>query len=69
MLRRATEADWKFVLFSLWDSIDQVKGFAGEDVDQAVFYPEDDRFLIDRDLTVSHYEVVEATGAQHGVAI
>jgi hypothetical protein len=23
----------------------------------AVFYPDDDQFLIERDLTVSHYEV------------
>jgi hypothetical protein len=27
------------------------------DGDQAVFYPEDDRYLIERDLTVRHYEV------------
>ena len=27
------------------------------DGDQAVFYPEDDRYLIERDLTVYHYEV------------
>jgi hypothetical protein len=27
---------------------------AGE---QAVFYPEDDRFLVERDLTAHHYEV------------
>lgn len=28
-------------------------------MEQAVFYPEDDRFLVDRETTVSHYEVVE----------
>jgi len=41
---------------SLWDSLEVVRGFAGDDVDQAVFFPEDDRFLIDRDMTVAHYE-------------
>jgi hypothetical protein len=33
-------------------------GFAGDDIDVARFYPEDDRFLADRDLTVKHYDVV-----------
>jgi heme-degrading monooxygenase HmoA len=45
---------------SLWESRDAVAGFAGQDIDRAVFYPEDDRYLIDRDLTVSHYEVETA---------
>jgi len=29
----------------------------GPHAPQAIFYPEDDRYLIDRDLTVRHYEV------------
>ena len=47
----------EFLLLSLWESMDAVKGFAGEHPERAVFYPEDDRFLVDRDLHVSHYEV------------
>jgi hypothetical protein len=35
-----------------------ITGFAGDEPDKAVFYPEDDRFLIQRDLTVSHYVVI-----------
>jgi hypothetical protein len=31
--------------------------FAGQDIEKAVFYPEDDRFLVERDLSVHHYEV------------
>ena len=42
---------------SLWESMDAIHGFAGEDVEQAVFYPEDDRFLVDRDLTAHHWVV------------
>jgi hypothetical protein len=41
----------------LWESRAAIEGFAGQDISRAVFYPEDDRYLIDRDLTVSHYEV------------
>ena len=48
---------------SFWDSIDAVHGFAGEHVDTAVFYPEDDRYLVDRELTAKHY-VVAASSVQ-----
>jgi hypothetical protein len=36
-----------------------VKGFAGEDYETAVFYPEDDRYLVERELTATHYDVAE----------
>lgn len=62
MLRRTAEAECEFVMLSLWESMQHVEAFAGDPVDQAVFYPEDDHFLIDRDLSVRHYEVAEAAG-------
>jgi hypothetical protein len=34
-----------------------VRTFAGEDPSRAVYYPEDERFLIERGPTVDHYEV------------
>ena len=58
-LRRIVGDRCEYLLLTLWDSMDAVKGFAGEDVETAVFYPEDDRFLVDRDLTSSHYDVVD----------
>ena len=57
MLRRDAGERTEFVMFTLWDSLDAVKAFAGEDYETAVFYPEDDRFLVERDLTSAHYEV------------
>ena len=58
MLRRDDGDRSEIVTFSLWDSHDSIRAFAGDDMDQAVFYPEDDRFLVERDRTVRHYEVV-----------
>jgi heme-degrading monooxygenase HmoA len=58
MLRRDDGDRSEIVTFSLWDSLDSIRAFAGGDIDQAVFYPEDDRFLVERDRTVRHYEVV-----------
>jgi heme-degrading monooxygenase HmoA len=47
----------KFITMSLWESRAAIEGFAGEDIEKAVFYPEDEQFLIERDLVVRHYEV------------
>ncbi len=33
--------------------------FAGSDIEAAVFYPEDDEYLVDRETTVSHFEVAQ----------
>jgi heme-degrading monooxygenase HmoA len=49
----------EIVTLSFWESWEAIKGFAGEDIGRAVFYPEDDRFLVDRDLTVRHYQVLD----------
>lgn len=48
----------EFLVVSLWESMDAVKRFAGPVPEKAVFYPEDDQFLVRRDLAVDHYEVV-----------
>ena len=47
----------EFITLSFWESRQAIRGFAGEDIEKAVFYPEDDRFLLERDLTVRHYEI------------
>jgi len=51
----------EFLTISLWDSLDSIRAFAGDDIDRAVFYPEDDRYLVERELTVSHFEYVSGT--------
>ena len=57
-LRRLAGERAEFLLLTLWDSEEAIRGFAGEDVERAVFYPEDERYLIARDERVRHYEVV-----------
>jgi hypothetical protein len=66
MLRRDESDRCEFVMISLWDSMDSVVAFAGDEPGKAVFYPEDDRFLVDRDWTVLHYEVDSASGLEGG---
>lgn len=42
---------------SFWRSRTDIVAFAGDEIDLAVFYPADDGFLIDRELTVAHFDV------------
>ena len=60
VLRRESGDRAVFLFMSLWDSMDAVRAFAGQDPERAVFYPEDDVFLVERDETVEHFEVLEA---------
>jgi heme-degrading monooxygenase HmoA len=57
MLRRDVDDRTEFIMFTLWDSLEAVKAFAGDDYESAVFYPEDDHFLIERDLRAAHFQV------------
>jgi heme-degrading monooxygenase HmoA len=57
ILRRDDGDRTEFVTLSFWDSLDAVRGFAGDDVERAVFYDEDDRFLVERETTVTHWQV------------
>jgi heme-degrading monooxygenase HmoA len=47
---------------SFWVSLDAIRGFAGDDIERAVFYPEDERYLVDRETTVRHFEIVAGAG-------
>jgi heme-degrading monooxygenase HmoA len=58
MLSRDVDDKTEFVMFTLWDSLEAIRQFAGDDYERAVFYPEDDRFLIERDEVSLHYRVV-----------
>jgi len=58
VLRRTNDAHVEFVFISLWDSIDSVRRFAGQEVDKARYYPRDKEFLIQLEPKVIHYEVM-----------
>ncbi|MBW8812991.1 MAG: hypothetical protein JF588_06155 [Caulobacterales bacterium] len=50
------------VTLSWWTGMDAIRGFAGDDVAVARYYPEDDRFLVHRPRLVEHFEVAEGSG-------
>lgn len=57
-LRRVADGRAEFTLISLWSSWAAIKAFAGDDLEKAVFYPEDEKFLLEKGPRVSHYEVL-----------
>ncbi|MCQ1995741.1 hypothetical protein [Arthrobacter sp. zg-Y1171] len=59
LTRSLDEGRSEIVTASLWVSLEAIRAFAGDDVGAAVFYPEDDRYLLERDRTVSHYELAD----------
>jgi antibiotic biosynthesis monooxygenase (ABM) superfamily enzyme len=57
VLRRLRAGYAEFETILLFETMEDVKGFAGDDLDAAVFFEQDDRYLVGRDLECRHYEV------------
>src|SRR5690242_2255482 len=57
VLRRLQGEHSGIVLISLWDSMDAVRAFAGENPERSVYYPEDENYLLEMEPLVRHYEV------------
>jgi len=47
-----------FITPTFWENLDAIRGFAGDDVEKAKYYPEDAEFLLEYEPRVVHYEVV-----------
>lgn len=58
VLRRVGEGQAEFLLISFWDSFESIRRFAGEDIERAVYYPEDKDYLLTLEPKVTHYEVL-----------
>ncbi len=47
-----------FITLTFWEDMRAIRGFAGQDVERAKYYPEDGDFLLEFEPNVVHYEVV-----------
>jgi heme-degrading monooxygenase HmoA len=65
LLRRDQGDRTEFITLSLWDSVDAIRAFAGNDIEAAVLYPEDERYLVGGESSVRHYQVVDQVEARH----
>lgn len=57
VLRRPAGATTEFTVVTLWDSIDAIRSFSGDDVDVAVVPPDAQALLTDYDDRAVHWEV------------
>ena len=62
VLRRIDGDEAEFTFISLWESLESIRRFAGEEIDRAVYYPEDRDYLLALDPKVTHHEVLVADG-------
>jgi len=58
LVRTLGNGESEVTTLSWWESLDTIRAFAGEDVEVARYYPEDDRFLLTRPDHVEHHRVV-----------
>ena len=58
ILQRTEGEVTHFVTLTFWEDMDIIKGFAGDNVDSAKYYPEDKDYLMEFEPNVVHYEVV-----------
>jgi heme-degrading monooxygenase HmoA len=54
------------VTLSWWPDLEHVKAFAGDDVEVAKYYPEDDEFLVERENVVRHFTLAEPDASAVG---
>lgn len=60
VLRRIGPVEADFYVMSLWDTMESVQKFAGDDVKKARYFDQDREFLLEFEPQVAHYEVVAA---------
>ena len=46
-------------MFTLWDDLDAIRRFAGDEVTKAKYYDFDPAFLLEMEPEVMHFEVIE----------
>ena len=59
LVRRQDEGAVEFMFVSLWESIDALRQYAGNDVERPKYYPEDIAALLELPERADHYEVVD----------
>ncbi len=58
ILERRGEDATHFVTLTTWESLESIRAFAGEELEKAKYYPEDEGYLLEFEPTVVHYEIV-----------
>jgi heme-degrading monooxygenase HmoA len=60
MIRRELGDNTEFCVISQWDSWEAIETYAGEEADEPVYHPEEERYLLG-EHTVTHYRAFAST--------
>jgi heme-degrading monooxygenase HmoA len=63
ILRRIENDICHFYTVTEWDNIESIKQFAGDDYEKARYYPEDEKYLLEFEEKVTHYETYNSAGS------
>lgn len=63
VLCRLREGEAESLLISLWESYEAIQAFAGPNYQDAVYYPEDERFLLEKEPHMAHCQALIQSGA------
>ncbi len=59
VLRRMDGDAAHFITLSFWESREAIVAFAGANTEVAKYYPEDEKYLLEFEPTVMHYELFQ----------
>ena len=59
VLRRIDNDVAHFITLSFWESREAIAAFAGADIEVAKYYPEDEKYLLEFEPAVTHYELFQ----------
>jgi heme-degrading monooxygenase HmoA len=62
LLRRAVDDQVEFVAVTFWDSLDDIRQFAGADIDVAKVEPRAEELLSDYDPFARHFDIAHVAG-------
>ena len=65
ILKRASSNGAEFLVITVWDSLEFIKKFAGEEIETAVVPPTVQKMMVEFDEQVIHYEVIETYRSSH----
>jgi|SRR5689334_18533442 len=64
LMRRLGDGSTEVATLSWWSSMEAINAFAGDDPSLARYYPEDDRFLLEKPVHVEHHRVICSMGME-----
>jgi heme-degrading monooxygenase HmoA len=59
LLKNEKDGVTHFYTFTLWKDLESIKKFAGENYEEARYYPGDREFLLEFEPQVTHFDVLE----------